>query len=172
MSTTPSRFSVRQLAIAGLIGGAYAVLSIFASIFGVAYGPIQCRFSEALTVLPFLFPEATPGLFVGCLIANLLSPYGLLDVVVGSLATLIAALLTQRCRNRLLAPLPPVLLNGVLIGALIAFYEAGFTGAFWGMFLYHGLTVAIAEALVCYGIGLPLLMNLPKIPALKPYLNK
>ena len=87
-----SRFSVHQLALSGIIAALYAVMAYFASVFGVAYGPIQCRFSEALCVLPFFFPEATPGLFIGCLVANLLSPYGVLDIVFGSLATLLAAL--------------------------------------------------------------------------------
>lgn len=65
--------------------------------FGLTFGPIQVRFSEALCLLPFLFPETAWGLGVGCLIANLFSPYGALDIVVGSLSTLIAALLTARC---------------------------------------------------------------------------
>ena len=86
----------RQLTTAAVVGAAYAALSIFGSVFGITYGPIQCRFSEALCVLPFLFPETAWGLFAGCLIANLLSPYGLLDIVVGSLATLLAALITAR----------------------------------------------------------------------------
>ena len=113
--------SARKLAAAGMIGAAYAVMAIFGSVFGITYGPIQFRFSEALCVLPFLFPEAMGGLFVGCLIANIFSPYGLLDIVIGSLATLIAAWLTSRCRSRYLAPLPPVVVNAVLVGGLLAF---------------------------------------------------
>lgn len=93
------KLHTRQLTCAAIVGAAYAVLSIFGSIFGITYGPIQCRFSEALCVLPFLLPETAWGLGVGCLIANLLSPYGILDVVVGSAATLLAALLTARCKR-------------------------------------------------------------------------
>ena len=84
-----SKFTTRQLATAGIIAALYAVLAYFAAIFGVAYGPIQCRFSEALCVLPFLFPETTLGLFVGCILTNLISMYGPMDVIFGSLATLI-----------------------------------------------------------------------------------
>ena len=102
------KLHTRQLTCAAIVGAAYAVLSIFGSIFGITYGPIQCRFSEALCVLPFLLPETAWGLGVGCLIANLLSPYGILDIVVGSAATLLAALLTARCKKKWLAPLPPV----------------------------------------------------------------
>ena len=103
------KFDVRQLTLAAMVAALYAVLSYFAGIFGLAYGPIQCRFSDALCVLPFLFPGTVPGLFVGCFIANLLSPYGPLDIVAGSLATLIAALWTMKMPNRWLAPLPPVI---------------------------------------------------------------
>jgi len=120
------KFTVQKLATAGVVGAAYAALALFGSIFGVTYGPIQCRFSEALCVLPFLFPETAWGLGIGCLIANVFSPYGLLDIVVGSCATFLAALLTARCKKKWLAPLPPVVLILVMmIASLIA-------GAAWG----------------------------------------
>ena len=119
------KIRTRQLTLAALTAAAYAVLSYFGSIFGITYGPIQCRFSEALCVLPFFLPETAWGLGVGCLIANLLSPYGVLDIVVGSAATLLAALLTARCKKMWLAPLPPVLTNTVLIGLVLAYEQAG-----------------------------------------------
>ena len=75
------KLHTKQLTLAALTAAAYAVLSYFGSIFGITYGPIQCRFSEALCVLPFFLPETAWGLGVGCLIANLLSPYGVLDIV-------------------------------------------------------------------------------------------
>ena len=81
------KFTVQHLATAAAVGAVYAVLSIFGSVFGVTFGTVQCRFAEALCVLPFFFPETVWGLFVGCLITNLLSPYGLLDIVMGSLTT-------------------------------------------------------------------------------------
>ena len=117
------KFTVQKLATAGVVGAAYAALALFGSIFGVTYGPIQCRFSEALCVLPFLFPETAWGLGIGCLIANVFSPYGLLDIVVGSCATFLAALLTARCKKKWLAPLPPVVLNMLLVGAMLAYEE-------------------------------------------------
>lgn len=162
-----SRFTTHQLATAGVIAALYAVLAYFASIFGVAYGPIQCRFSEALCVLPFLFPAATPGLFVGCLVANLLSPYGALDIIFGSLATLLAAVWTQHTHHKWLAPLPPVLCNAVIVGAVISFQETGFTGAFAGAFAYNAVTVGVGEAIACYVLGGVLLTVLPKVPALR-----
>ena len=162
-----SRFTTHQLATAGVIAALYAVLAYFASIFGIAYGPIQCRFSEALCVLPFLFPAATPGLFVGCLVANLLSPYGALDIIFGSLATLLAAVWTQHTHHKWLAPLPPVLCNAVIVGAVISFQETGFTGAFAGAFAYNAVTVGVGEAIACYVLGGVLLTVLPKDPALR-----
>jgi uncharacterized membrane protein len=166
-----TRFSTREIATAGVIAALYAVMSYFAAIFGVAYGPIQCRFSEALCVLPFFFPEAVPGLFIGCLAANLLSPYGALDIVFGSLATLLAAMWTRRVPNRFLAPLPPVICNALIVGFLLAFEQTGFTGAFLPAFLYNGATVGLGELLVCYVLGGMLLTALPKISALQPYLS-
>ena len=96
------------LALNGVIAAAYAALTLVAAALNLAYGPVQFRFSEALTVLPFLFPGTWPGVFVGCLVANLLSPYGPLDAVLGSAGTLVAALLTQKAPKTWLAPLPPV----------------------------------------------------------------
>lgn len=165
-----SKIDTRQIAIAGVVAALYATLSYFSAIFGVAYGPIQCRFSEALCVLPFLFPAATPGLFVGCLAANLLSPYGPLDMVFGSLATLLAAAWTQRIRHKWLAPLPPVLCNAVIVGAVITVQEVPMT-LFWGTFAYNAVAVGVGEALACYVLGGVLLGLLPRIPALGPMMT-
>ena len=158
------KLHTKQLTLAALTAAAYAVLSYFGSIFGITYGPIQCRFSEALCVLPFFLPETAWGLGVGCLIANLLSPYGVLDIVVGSAATLLAALLTARCQKKWLAPLPPVVLNTLLVGAVIAYEETGLTAAFPATWAINGLTVGAGEAIACYGLGMLLLWQLPRIP--------
>ena len=152
-----SKFSTRFLVRAAAIAALYVVLTYLAGLMNLAYGPVQFRFSEALTVLPFLLPEAVPGLFVGCVVSNLISPYGPIDLVVGSLATLAAAIWTARCGRRALAPLPPVLCNGVLVGAMLAWYEAGFGPGFPAAFAYNAATVGLGELIVCYALGLPLL---------------
>jgi len=162
-----SRFTTKQLAIAGIIAAIYTVMSLLSSVFGIAYGPIQCRFSEALTVLPFFLPEAIPGLFIGCVVSNIMSTVGPLDLILGSLATLLAALWTSRVRNKWMAPLPPVLCNAVIIGAMIAWYEVGFTDAFWGMFAFNALTVGIGQMIACYGLGLLLMKALDRIPSFR-----
>lgn len=158
------KMTTQQLVLAAVVASLYTVLSCFGNVFGLTYGPIQCRFAEALTVLPFLFPATVPGLFVGCLLTNLMSTVGPLDIVLGSLATLLAAVWTARMPNRWLAPLPPVICNGVIIGAMIAWYEAGFTSRFWALFAFNGLTVAIGELVACYILGSILLLVLPRIP--------
>ena len=85
-------FSVKRVARAGVIAAIYALTSLVT--FPVASGAIQFRVSEAFTLLPLIFPEATVGLFIGCIISNLLTGCAALDVVFGSLVTLIAAILT------------------------------------------------------------------------------
>ena len=153
-----SKWSSRQLATAAIIAALYTVMSLMSSVFGLTYGAIQCRFSEALTVLPFFLPEAVPGLFVGCLVTNLMSTVGPLDIILGSMATLLAALWTAKMPNKWLAPLPPV---------MIAWYEAGFGPGFGAAFAYNAVTVGIGEAIACYVLGMLLLAILPRVPALR-----
>ena len=122
-----------------------------------SYTLIQFRVSEALTVLPFFLPAAVPGLFIGVLLANIISPYGLPDMIVGSLATLTAAILTMKCRKWWLAPLPPVAVNGLVIGALLYFY-AGLAEAYW----IAALHVTIGQTAVLTALGIPLMVWLRK----------
>lgn len=158
------QLTLRRITTAAVVGALYVVLTYFGSIFGVTFGPVQCRFSEALCVLPCLFPGTAWGLFVGCLLSNIISPYGIPDLVIGSLTTLSAALLTSHCRSRWLAPAPPVVLNGIFVGGMLAWYETGFAKAFPAAFALNGLSVAAGEAIACYGLGLLLLWQIPKIP--------
>ena len=160
------KLDVRQLTLSAMVAAIYFVLSYFGNIFGLTYGPVQCRFAEALCVLPFLFPSTIPGLFVGCLLTNLMSTVPL-DIVVGSLATLLAAFWTSKMPNRYLAPLPPVICNGVIVGAMLTWYEVGFGEGFWSLFAFNGLCVALVELLACYILGSILLYVLPRVPYLR-----
>ena len=160
-----STASTRNLTLAALLAAVYAVLTVALPI--PQYGAVQVRLAEALTVLPFLFPAATPGLVVGCFIANLFSPYPL-DLIVGTAATLLACLITQRVPYRWMAPLPPVLCNALIVGAEIAWFEAGFTPAFWPAYTFNALTVGLGELLACCLLGLALLTALPQVPILRP----
>lgn len=155
------RMTVREVSFAAVIAAVYAALTLFLPI--PQYDYIQVRVAEALTVLPFFFPAATPGLFVGCVIANLFSPF-VLDIVFGSMATLLACLWTGRLKNRWLAPLPPVVCNAVIVGAEIAFTQVGTSSAFWSAFAFNAVTVGIGELMACYVFGSVLLSVLYRTP--------
>ena len=161
------KFTIRDLTLAALIAALYAVLTFALPL--PPYSGVQLRVAEAMTVLPFLFPAATPGLFVGCVLVNLFSPFPL-DVVCGSAATLIACLLTQHMPNRWLAPLPPVLCNAVIVGAEIAWYEVGFGPGFLQAYAYNAFTVGLGELIASVVLGELLLTVLPKVSVLRPFI--
>lgn len=145
--------NIYKIAKIAIIAALYAVVTILLA--PISYGLIQVRVSEALTILPFLFPESVLGLFLGCLIANVYGGFGIIDIVFGSLATLIAAYLTRRMPNQWLAPLPPVLVNAVVVGFILK-YVLG------APLLLSMLYVAVGQVLACYLLGLPLLFLLRK----------
>ncbi len=144
---------------AAVIAALYAALTYAASIVNLAYGPIQFRFSEALTVLACFTPAAIPGLTVGCFLGNLGSPFGPIDWVVGSTATLLAALCTYFTRKIggklacLWAPLFSTVFNAVLVGAEIAFTSPN---GGWAVFGVNALQVGVGELAVCCLLGIPL----------------
>lgn len=153
--------STRRLVCAAAAGAAYAALTML--LYPISYGPLQFRLSEALCILPFFDPVFAPGLFVGCLIANLISASGPLDVVFGSLATLLAALITAACGRRsrsfascVMGCLAPVVSNGLIVGAVLAATIAAGGRTFWAAWLLYGDEVALGEAVVLGAVGLPL----------------
>ncbi len=154
-------FNTRELTFAAVLAAVYAALTCTLPI--PQFTGVQVRLAEALTVLPYFFPAATPGLVIGCFIANLFSPYPL-DILCGTAATLLACWMTQRVSQPWLAPLPPVVCNALIVGAEIAWFEGGFTAAFWPAFAGNALTVGFGELLACYVLGSVLLVALPKIP--------
>lgn len=152
------RFSAKQIAFCGLIAALYVIFTWVLGEFG--YGPIQFRFSECMTVLPYCFPVATAGLTVGCFLANLMSTVGPLDLILGTLATLLGCLGTGLCRKKnllWLAPLPPVVSNAIIIGIMLTIYSETKTLAY---FLTMAAQVGLSELICCYGLGLPLLLLL------------
>ena len=148
------RFLCQGAAIAGLY--AALTLALLPISFG-AGGAFQFRAAEALTLLPVLSPAAVPGLFVGCLLANCLCGAPLPDIVFGSLATLLAALLTRKAQKNLyLAALMPVLCNTAVVGAMLS--------AVYGLPLpYACLTVMPGEAAACFLLGIPLCRGLNRL---------
>ena len=151
------KITTSRLTLAAVIAAFYAGLTLVLT--PISFGPLQLRAAEALAILPFYFPESIPGLFVGCVIANAvgvsLGVSGPWDILIGSFATLAAALVTAKMKNRFLAALPPVVFNALLVGPMLAllFTEK----AAWGAAIpYHILTVGAGEAIALYLLGIPL----------------
>ena len=139
----------RTIALGGLTAALYIVLTLLANAFGLASGMIQVRVSEALCILPCFFPEAIPGLFIGCLISNIITGSAIWDIIFGSLATLIGAIGTYLWRkNRWLAPLPPILANTLIIPFVLA-YAYGVEEGIWLL----AITVGIGEFLSVFVLG-------------------
>lgn len=154
-----SKLTPRVLTRAALVAALYTALTLIAQ--PISFGAVQFRVSEALTLLPVLLPEAVPGLFVGCLLSNLLGGAHALDIIFGSLATLGAAIVTFKLRRRpFVAALAPVLSNAVIVGILVHYLYAPEI-ALPLCCLYVGL----GEAAVCYVLGLPLLTALRRLPS-------
>ncbi|MEW6307847.1 MAG: QueT transporter family protein [Bacillota bacterium] len=150
----------RNVARVAAIAAVYAALTMLMA--PISYGPVQVRVSELLTVLPYFTPLATPGLFLGCLLANVFGGMALgwatglwiFDVTLGSLATLLAAYLTGLTRRRglsLLAPLPPVLINPLIVGSYL---QQIFGNNYWLTVGY----IFVGQVVACYILGLPLLL--------------
>lgn len=121
--------NIRYITKASLIAAIYIVLiliQVMLPFLNLTYGPIQLRIAEGLTLLPLVETAAIPGLFVGCLLANfILAPYsgfGLLDIIGGSLITLIAAYITSKMKNKFLGMIPPVLLNGLIVSIWVSYF--------------------------------------------------
>lgn len=149
---------VLTLTQAAMIAALYVVLTFIANAFGLANYAIQVRFSEALTILPYFSPIAIPGLFIGCLISNILTGCMPLDVVFGSIATLIGAIGTYKLRKfKWLAPLFPILSNTVIVPFVLAYVYQ-----FEGSVPYFMLTVGIGEFISCGILGMLLLFSLER----------
>ena len=150
--------NIHLLTQAAMIAALYVVLTFIANAFGLANYAVQVRFSEALTILPLFTPSAVPGLFLGCLISNILTGCALPDIVFGPAATLIGALGTRKLAkwfsqksfpvNALFAALPPILANTVIVPFVLR-YAYGIR-PLWLSFL----TVGAGEVISCGILGL------------------
>ena len=158
--------NTHKLTQAAVIAALYAALTILASaiptVGAFMFGPIQVRIAEALTILPYFTTAAIPGLAVGCLISNIVGAAfglggGILDVIFGTLATLLAAWLSSRVKKSWLAPLPPVVLNAFIVAGVLAFTSQM---PYWPWVL----SIGAGQAVACYGLGYPLLLLLRRYP--------
>lgn len=159
--------NTRLIALNGILAALYAAITLATASF--AYGPIQFRVADALCVLPFFAPSTSIGLFLGCLAANLFSPVSALDIVIGSAATLAGCLAAARVKHKWLVPIPTVLANTVMVGAMLACVYT--PDALVEGFLTMGAQVAVGEAAVMAALGLPLIALLSKSGAVSKLLN-
>ncbi len=156
-----TRQIVRKTAIAGSIAALYVVLTTLSALVGLDKGVIQFRLSEILTVLPYFCSEAIPGLFIGCALASFISGAILPDIIFGSLATLIAAVVTfflgKLFRNqKWLASVPPIIANTLVVPFILKFaYNAE------GTIPFFMLTVFAGEFVTCGILGFILLWKMP-----------
>lgn len=155
-------YLVRTAVIAAL----YFVLTIVAA--PIAYGPLQFRIGEALTLLPIIFPSAVPGLALGCFLANIFSPYAWADMVFGTLATLSASLITNAIGNALrqkslvirglVGAIPPILINAFALPLIWVLLEVDF--AYW---INFGQIIATQTGTILI-VGLPLMLAIARTP--------
>lgn len=151
-------FTVKTIVLSAMIAAIYTALTMLLQPF--SFAAQQVRIAEALTLLPFLIPEAIPGLAIGCFLSNLLGGFGLPDMIFGTLATLIAAYLTYKSKHYLIGAIYPVVLNAVIVGAVITVAEAGFN---FKLYLINALSVGAGQAIACYALGVPLLLGIKKV---------
>lgn len=168
---TNSKAKLQYITTAAIIAAVYAALTYFGAFFGLSYMAIQLRFSEVLTILPIFTPAAIPGLTIGCFIANIGS-FNLLDMVFGTLATLIAAILTRLFKDikfkgiPLLSLFPPVIVNALIIGLEISIFFLPEGLSLYG-FLISALQVGTGQLIVCYALGIPFYFTVEKTKLLK-----
>ena len=148
--------STATLTRSAIVAAVYVILALVFQ--PIAFGPIQFRISEALVMLPLIFPESIIGVSIGCALSNLASPFGILDIGFGTLATLTSAVLTWVLRKRpLLAGLPPVLANAFIIPIIFVISNMEES------YLLSVLTIGISEAIVVYFLGIPLAKLVKKL---------
>ncbi len=157
---------LRFILVNGLVAALYTVLTI--GLAPMSYGPVQVRISEFMTLLAFVNKKYVPGLVIGCLLANLGSPFGITDMAVGTLATFLAVYPMQYCKNLFWASLLPVIANGIIIG-LELYYLAALPAnvPLWSAMAY----VAAGEFLSVTVLGVVIMKVLLKNDKLRHYLE-
>lgn len=157
-------FTTKRLCRAGVIAALYVALTY--AFMPFAFGPFQIRPAEALCILPLFFPEAVPALYVGCMLSNLVSPYFVYDVLIGSLTTLFAAFGTyavgrffkQTLPKLMLGGLFPVLFNALFIPLIIVFLcgDLGGQTSVFTAYTFYAASFLLTETVWVYGLGTPL----------------
>lgn len=153
------KYNIKHLTLAAVIAALYVILTLFSNVLGLANYHIQVRFSEALTILPLFTPAAIPGLYVGCLLSNILTGCIPWDILFGPVATLLGAIGTYLLRRnyKWAASLPPILSNTIIVPLILSYAYK-----FEGSLPYFMLTVGIGEIISCGVLGTILYFTLNK----------
>ncbi len=153
----------KRLAVSGLIGALYFILTVM--LYPISYGGVQARISEALSILPIFFGfDAVVGLTVGCLIANAVGTNGLIDVILGTFATLLSSILTYFLTKKikgntkfLIGAIPPVIINALIVPlAFLAITELK------QLYMISALQVLVGQTISVFVFGAPLYFALVK----------
>ncbi|MBQ2931918.1 MAG: QueT transporter family protein [Clostridia bacterium] len=153
-----TKLSALFLAQTAAVAAIYIVLTFLANALGLSSGAIQIRFSEVLCVLPIFMPAAIPGLFVGCILANALTGSIVIDIILGSIATLVGAIFTRKFKDNLF----PAILSPILSNTIILPFVLKFAYAFEGSLVYFAFTIALGEIISCGFLGTILAKALKK----------
>ncbi|AAM24478.1 QueT transporter family protein [Caldanaerobacter subterraneus] len=148
------KIDVKYIAKAGVIAAIYFAVTFLLG--SVSYGPIQFRLSEALVVLPMIEPAAIWGVFIGCLLANIGSPFGIIDILGGSFVTLIAAYLTSKAKKFYQAILPPIILNALFVSIWVSYFLKM-------PYYIVAIDIALSEAIVTGVFGYAVLIAYKRI---------
>lgn len=159
-----------SLVLNALIACLYVVLTLvpllIPSLGTFLYGTIQFRLSEMLMIFPFFIKNSYYGLFIGCALANYIGmSFGFtmpIDIIIGSLATLLAGYLVSKIKIKALVPIPTILVNAVIIGLMLTLLFPIASMPIFLNFMLYAFQIGVGEAAVCYGLGLPLLNFLEK----------
>ena len=153
---------ILYLTQAALVAALYVALTWVSNLAGLASGAVQVRISEALCILPAFMPASIPGLFIGCIISNLSMGSHVIDIILGSLATLLGAIFTSKLKNRFLAPIPAVISNTLIVPFVILYCYTAPEARNLSTYLLTTSGVFLGEVISAYVFGLILYTALEK----------
>ncbi len=168
--------NAKKITTAALIAAIYAISTYICLVFGLSFGVIQLRFSEALMVLALFTPAAIPGLSIGCFLANLSSPFGFLDIILGTLATFISVILMRFFKDIKLFSFPvfsliiPCFVNAAFLPLVFAF--SSLQTNFFEVYFTYALYIFIEEFISCFIFGTVLYLGLKRFKVSKYLFNK
>lgn len=172
------KFTTKQITLSALIAAIYAVLTIIFT--PISFGMVQFRISEAFMLIAALTPAAIPGLFIGCILSNIYGGLGLIDIIFGSIATLLVAAITYYMGQKIpanlkvfktmLLPLPTIIFNGLIVGGYLPFVvpEIRQLSESLTIVLFMSIgSVMLGELVITYALGIPLYLAIKKSRVLR-----